>query len=169
MDYSGSPTEGVREGLTLMDHPKNVGHPSRVARPEQLNRHWDEFAKRDLHPSFGPPRADRECRTAVTANSPQSFASTQQCFDCVRKHESPDYVLTSNHRELCLNRTTETTLDTALAHPATRNDWLHRGQPLAAIGTPREYLTTKFVTWDHVHCGCCDDRPEGEIRVGCFR
>ncbi|MBA2527593.1 MAG: PmoA family protein, partial [Pyrinomonadaceae bacterium] len=28
MDYSGSVASGVREGLTLMDHPMNPGHPS---------------------------------------------------------------------------------------------------------------------------------------------
>jgi hypothetical protein len=124
MDYSGSVAEGVREGLTLMDHPKNVGHPSPfhvredgwmgamlstekaipvsretplhlrygvyvhggVAQPAKLNNRWEEFAKLDLHPAFGPPRAARDCLHGGHRrfNSPQSFATTQQCLDYVQ-------------------------------------------------------------------------------------
>jgi hypothetical protein len=125
MDYSGSVAEGVREGLTLLDHPKNAGHPSPFhvredgwmgamlstekavtivrgtplhlrygvyahggsARPEHLDRHWDDFAKLDLHPPFGPPQTERECLHGGHRkfNKPQSFSTTQQCLDYVRK------------------------------------------------------------------------------------
>lgn len=50
-----------------------------------LERRWQEFAKLDLHPPFGPPKTERDCLHGGhrKLNRPHPFATTKQCLDFV--------------------------------------------------------------------------------------
>ncbi len=50
-----------------------------------LERRWQEFAKLDLHPPFGPPKTERDCLHGGhrKINVPHSFATAKQCLDFV--------------------------------------------------------------------------------------
>lgn len=54
---------------------------SRMAEPAQLDAHWNQFAKLDLHPPYGPPKSERECLNGNHRlfNVPHPFRSPKEC------------------------------------------------------------------------------------------